>query len=154
MVGGFSRGIKVAKLALENSMEDFQISVERTGEAAKWKEDIISSWMEKGREVCRDVLREAMEAIHKDKEREGEEVRVRLMETSCKELISLGDRVEKQAAAETEPEPLIELGEEIEYRRENVANIAKLLTGDIHEEFKERAQRALDKSAKVTKEGR
>ncbi len=52
MVGGFSRGIKVAKLALENSMEDFRVTVERIREAAKWKEDIISSWMEKGQEVC------------------------------------------------------------------------------------------------------
>ncbi len=41
---------------------------------------------------------------------EREEVRVRLMETNCDELISLADRVEKQAATETEPEPLIELG--------------------------------------------
>jgi hypothetical protein len=83
MIGGFSRGIKVAKLALENSMEDFQVTVERTGEAAKWKEDIISSWMEKGREVWGDVLGEAKEAIRKAEEREGEEVRVRLMETNC-----------------------------------------------------------------------
>jgi hypothetical protein len=76
------------------------------------------------------------------------------METNCDELISLADRVDKQTATETEPEPLIELREEIEYRRENVANIAKLLKGDIHEEFKERAQRPLDESAKVAKEGR
>jgi hypothetical protein len=34
MVGGFARGIKVAKLDLENSMENFRITVERTGEAA------------------------------------------------------------------------------------------------------------------------
>ncbi len=35
-----------------------------------------------------------------------------------------------------------------------MANIAKLLKGDIHEEFKERAQRALNESAKAAKEGR
>ncbi len=70
------------------------------------------------------------------------------------ELVSLADRVEKQAITETEPKPLIELGEEIEYRRENVSNLAKLLKGNIREEFKERAQRALDKSAKDAKEGR
>jgi hypothetical protein len=49
------------------------------------------------------------------------------METNCDELADLADRVEKQAINETEPEPLIELGEEIEYRRENVANLAKML---------------------------
>jgi hypothetical protein len=36
---------------------------------------------------------------------------------------------------------------EIEYRRDNVANLARLLKGNIHEELKERAQRALDESA-------
>jgi hypothetical protein len=48
MVGGFSRGIRVAKLALENCMEDFGVTVERTGTAAKWKEDVINDWLEKG----------------------------------------------------------------------------------------------------------
>ncbi len=93
-----------------------------------------------------------MEAICRAEEREGEELRVRLMETNCDELISLADRVEKQAAVETEPGLLIELGEEIVYRRENVANIAKLLKGNIHEEFKERAQRFLNESVKAAKE--
>ncbi len=32
MVGGFSRGIKMAKIALENAMEDFWTTVVRTGE--------------------------------------------------------------------------------------------------------------------------
>ncbi len=35
-----------------------------------------------------------------------------------------------------------------------MATIAKLLRGDVHEEFKERAQRALDESVKAAKEGR
>jgi hypothetical protein len=39
--------------------------------------------MEKGREVWGDVLGEAKKAIRKAEEREGEEVRVRLMETNC-----------------------------------------------------------------------
>jgi hypothetical protein len=59
MVGEFSRGIKVAQLALENSMEDFRVTVERTGEAARWNEDIINEWLEKGRAVCGDVVKEA-----------------------------------------------------------------------------------------------
>jgi hypothetical protein len=146
MVGGFSRGIKVAKMALENAMEDFQTTVKRTGEVARWKQDVIDNWLKKGQQVCGDMLAEAVEA-NEAEEREGEEVRVRLMETNCDELADLADRVEKQAIVETEPEPLIELGEEIEYRRE------KMLKGNIHEEFKERAQRALNESAKMAKEG-
>jgi hypothetical protein len=86
-----------------------------------------------------DVLKEATEAKCRAEEKEGEEVRVWLMETNCDELISLADKVEKQAVVETEQGPLIELGEEITYRRDNVVNIAKLLKGNIHEEFKERA---------------
>ncbi len=80
-------------------------------------------------------------------------MRVRLMETNCDQLISLADRVEKQAAVETEP-PLIELGKEIEYRRDNVTNVAKLLKGNIYEEFKKRAWMSLDESVKAAKEGR
>jgi hypothetical protein len=35
MVGGFSRGLKMAKMALENAQEDFRTTVLRTGEAAR-----------------------------------------------------------------------------------------------------------------------
>jgi hypothetical protein len=38
MVGGFSKGIKVAKIALENTLEDFKVTVARTGEAARRKQ--------------------------------------------------------------------------------------------------------------------
>ncbi len=83
--------------------------MERTGTAAKWKEGIINDWLEKGREVWGDVLKEPMEAICRAEDREGEEVRVWLMEINSDELISLANRVEKQAAVETEPGLLIEL---------------------------------------------
>ncbi len=69
------------------------------------------------------------------------EIRVWLMESNCDKLVDLADKVEKQAVSETEPEPLIELSEEIEYRRENVANLAKMLKENAPEEFKERSQR-------------
>ncbi len=42
---------------------------------------------------------------------------------------------------------------EIEYRRDNVASLARLLKGNIHEELKERAQRALDESVEAAKVG-
>ncbi len=79
-------------------MEDFRVTVERTGEAARWSEDVENEWLEKGQAVCGDVLKEATEAIRRAEEREGEEVRVRLMETNRDKLIDLADKVEKQAA--------------------------------------------------------
>ncbi len=72
-----------------------------------------------------------MEAICEAEEREGAEPRIRLMESHCEELDDLANKVEKQAVSETELEPLIELGEEIEYRRENVVNLAQMLKEDM-----------------------
>ncbi len=56
--------------------------------------------------------------------REGSEAKVWLMESQCEELESLADQVEKQAATKTETEPVIELEEELEYKRGNVASLA------------------------------
>ncbi len=131
IVGGFSKGIKVAKIALENSQEDFKTTVTRTGEAARWKQGVADSWFEKGKEVCGMLLEEAVEAIREAEEREGAETRIRLMESHCEELQDLADKVEKQAASETEPEPLIELREEIEYKRDNVVNLGLMLKGNM-----------------------
>jgi hypothetical protein len=58
MVGGFSKGIKVARIALE----DFKITVTRTGEAARWKHGVADDWFEKGKEVCGNLLEEVMGA--------------------------------------------------------------------------------------------
>jgi hypothetical protein len=153
MVGGFSRGMKMAKIALENALEDFQTTVVRTREATRWKQDVADNRLEKGQQVCGDMLAKAVEAICKAEERNGEETRVRLMESNCDKLVDLAEREDKQAVSEAEPEPLIELGEEIEHRRENMVNLAKMLKENVLEEFKERAQRALHESAKVAKEG-
>jgi hypothetical protein len=48
-VGGFSKGIKVAKMALENAQEDFQTTVKRMGEAAKWKQGFMTAGSRKAR---------------------------------------------------------------------------------------------------------
>ncbi len=99
------------------------------------------------------MLEKSVEAIREAEEREGAKTRVRLMESHCEELEDLADKVKKQAVRETEPEPMIELGEEIEYRRDNMVNLAQMLKQDIPNEFKEPAQRALQESAKMAKEG-
>jgi hypothetical protein len=149
IVGGFSKGIKVAKIALENAQEDFKTTVTRTGEAARWKHGVANSWLEKGKEICGTLLEEAVEAF-REAEREGAKTRIRLMESNCEELEDLADKVKKQAVSETEPEPLIELGEEIEYKRDNVVNLAQMLKENMPNEFKERA---LQDSAKMAKDG-
>jgi hypothetical protein len=76
------------------------------------------------------------------------------MESQCEELESLADQVEKQAVTETEPEPLIELEEEMEYKKDNVVSLAQVLKETIPAEFKERAQQAIRDSAKIAEEGK
>jgi hypothetical protein len=144
----------VAKIALENAMGDFKVTIARTGEACKWRHGVADEWQAKGEEVCGNLLEEAGRALKEAKEREGAEAKVRLMESQCEELESLADQVEKQAATETEPEPLIELAEEMEYKKGNVASLAQALKETIPAEFKERAKQAIRDSAKIAEEGR
>ncbi len=70
----------------------------------------------KGKEICRTLLEESIGALQEAEVREGAKAKVWLMESQCEELESLADQVEKQAATETETEPLIELEEELEYK--------------------------------------
>jgi hypothetical protein len=63
-------------------MEDFWVTVERMREAAKWMEDVVNEWLDKGQAVFGDLLKKATEAIRTAGEREGKEVRVRLMEAN------------------------------------------------------------------------
>ncbi len=76
------------------------------------------------------------------------------MESHCEELESLANQVEKQAVSETEPEPLIKLKEEMEYKKDNVVSLAQALKETIPVEFKERAQQAVLDSAKIAREGK
>jgi hypothetical protein len=71
MVGGFSKGIKVAKIALENALVDYKVTVARTGEAARWKHGVADEWYEKGKEVCGSLLEESVGAIVKQKRERG-----------------------------------------------------------------------------------
>jgi hypothetical protein len=92
--------------------------------------------------------------MRKAEEREGAETKIRLMESHCEELESLADQVEKQAVSETESELLIELEEEMEYKKDNVVSLAQARKETIPVEFKERAQRAVQDSAKIAREGK
>ncbi len=133
----------MARIALEKAIGDFKVTVARTGEACKWRQAVADEWYIKGEEVCGNLLEEASRALREAEEKEGAETRVRLMESQCEELESLADQMEKQAATETEPEPLVELAEEMEYKKGNVASLAQALKETIPAEFKERAQQAI-----------
>jgi hypothetical protein len=71
IAGGFSKGIKVARIALENAIGDFKVTVGRTGEACKWRQGVADEWYIKGEEVCRNLLEEASGALREAEEREG-----------------------------------------------------------------------------------
>ncbi len=144
----------MAKIALENALEDFTITIARTGEAARWKQGVANEWYKIGTEVCGTLLEESTRALQEAEVREGAEAKVRLMESQCEELQSLADQVEKQATTEMEAEPLIELEEELEYKRGNVASLAQTLKEAIPVEFKERAQQAVQDSTKIAEEGK
>jgi light-regulated signal transduction histidine kinase (bacteriophytochrome) len=113
---------------------------------------VLNEWREKGRAVCGGVLEEAKVALEKVEAREAEEVRVRLIETTLDELVVLASKVVGRTK-DKERDMLIELGEEIEYKRNNVASLARMLKGNIQEELGERAQRALDESVKTAQTG-
>jgi hypothetical protein len=69
-VGGFSKGIKVAKIAVENAKVDFKVSIARTAEACKWRRSVAEEWYAKGEEVCGNLLEDAEKALGEAEERE------------------------------------------------------------------------------------
>jgi hypothetical protein len=150
MIRAFTRGIKISKLDLESSIEDFWVTSERTRMAAKWDETIINEWIQKGWTLCGGIIQEATAALERAEAREAEEVGVWLMETTRDKLIDLASKVESQTE-EAELGLLIKLGEEIEYRRDNVASNPRILKGNLHEELGERAQIAFDESVDAAK---
>jgi hypothetical protein len=62
-VGGFSKGIKVAQIAVENAMEDFRVTIARTADGCKWKHGVAEEWYIRGKEVCGDLLEETEQAL-------------------------------------------------------------------------------------------
>jgi predicted HicB family RNase H-like nuclease len=110
-VGGYSKEIKVAKIAMENAIGDFEATVARTKEACRWKHGVAEEWHAKKEEVCGNLLEEAAEALKEAEAREAAEAKVRIMEDQCEELVNLAEQAGKQTVTETEPEHFIELEE-------------------------------------------
>jgi predicted HicB family RNase H-like nuclease len=116
--GGYSRGIKVAKIAMENAIGDFKATVARVREACKWKQGTAEDWYAKGVDVCGDLLEEATEALKEAEAREAAEAKLRIMEDQCEELVNLAEQAGKQIIAKAEAEQLTELEKEMEQRKD------------------------------------
>jgi hypothetical protein len=152
--GGYSKGIKVAKIAMENVTLDFKATIARVKEACRWKQGTAEDWYAKGEDVCRDLLEKAAEALKEAEAREAAEAKVRIMEDQCEELENLAQQARKQIIAEAEPEQLNEMEDEMEQRRDTVEGLGRSLKETIPAELKERAQQAVQDSIKIMEEGK
>jgi hypothetical protein len=154
IVGGFSEGIKVARIAMENALGDFKATIAKTQEASRWKRGVAEEWQAKMEDIYRNVMEEAAEALKEAKAREEVEAKVRIMEDQCEELASLTEQAGKQIPAEAETENLIELEEEMEQRKDTVEDLCRSLKGTIPAKFKKRAEQAIQDSIKMVEEGK
>jgi hypothetical protein len=48
MEGGYSIGIKAAKIAKENAKSDFKTTIDRIAKARRWKKETIEDWLSRG----------------------------------------------------------------------------------------------------------
>jgi hypothetical protein len=149
-VGGYSKGIKVARIATENAIVDFKATIARIQEASRWKCGVAENWYAKREEVCVNLVEEEAEAL-KEAEREAAEAKVRIMEDQCDELANLAEQAGKQIPAEAETEHLIELEEEMEQRKDTVEDLGRSLKETVPAELKERVEQAIQDSIKMWK---
>jgi hypothetical protein len=127
MEGGYSIGIKTAKIATENAKSDFKATIDRIAEASRWKRGTIEDWLSRGELVCADLMEKAEEVMKKAEAREEAEARIRIMESQCEMLAELAEQARKQVPAEAEAELLIDLEEEIGQRKEMVGDLGRAL---------------------------
>jgi hypothetical protein len=120
MEGGYSMGIKTARIATENAKADLKATIDRIAEASRWKRGVTEDWHSRGEVICAGLMEEAEEELKKAEAREEAEARLRIMESQCEEFAELAEQAGKQVPAEAETELLIELEEEIGQRKETV----------------------------------
>jgi hypothetical protein len=70
MEGGYSIGIKTAKIATENAKSDFKATIDRIAVASRWKKATIEDWTSRGEMVCGDLMKRAEEVMKKAEARE------------------------------------------------------------------------------------
>jgi hypothetical protein len=91
--GRYSKGIRVAKKAMENARLDFKATMDRIAEASKWKKETIEDWVSRGELVCAKLMEEAEEVLKEAEAREEAEAKIRIMEGQCEELAGLACRL-------------------------------------------------------------
>ncbi len=146
MEGGYSIGIKAAKIATENAKSDFKTTIDRIAEASRWKKETVEDWLSRGELACAGLMKEAEEVLKKAETREEAEARIRIMESQCEELAELAKQAGKQIPAEAEAELLMDLEEEIGQRKETVGDLGRELKGTVPEELKGRVEEAIQES--------
>ncbi len=92
MEGGYSIGIKTAKIATENAKADFKATIDRIAVASRWKQATIEDWTSRGELVCGDLMKRAEEVMKKAEAREEAETRIRIMESQCEMLAELAEQ--------------------------------------------------------------
>jgi hypothetical protein len=152
--GQYSKGIKAAIKAMENSKLDLKTTIDRVAEASKWKEGTIGNWTNKGELACANLIEKVEEVLKEAEMREEAEAKVRIMEGQCEELADLAAQAGKQVPAEAEVEVLEELEEEIDRRKEMVGDLGRALRETIPEELKDRMEEAMKESVVIATKGR
>jgi hypothetical protein len=153
-VRGYSRGIKVARIATENAIVDFKATTARIQEANRLKCGVAENWYAKGEEVCGNLVEEVAEALKAAEAREEAEAKVRNMEDQCDKLANLTEQAGKQIPAKAETEHLIELEEEMEQRKDTVEDLGRALKETVPAELKERVEQAVQGSIKMVEKGK
>ncbi len=154
MEGGYSKGIKTAKIATENAKADFKTTINWIAEASRWKRGVIEDWLSRGAVICAGLMEEAEEVLKKAKAREEAEARLRIMESQCEELAELAEQAGKKIPAEAEAELLVDLEEEIGQRKETVGDLGHVLKETAPAELKDRVEQAIQDSVMMAQRGR
>ncbi len=154
MEGGYSMGIKTARIATENAKADFKATIDRIAEASRWKRGVTEDWHSRGEVICTGLMEEAEEVLKKAVAREEAEARLQIMESQCEELAELAEQAGKQVPAEAETELLTDLEEEIGQRKETVGDLGRVLKETAPAELKDRVEQAIQDSVMMAQKGR
>jgi hypothetical protein len=154
MEGGYSKGIKTARIATESAIADFKATITRIEEASRWKRGVAEDWYSRGEVICEGLMEEAEEVLKKAEPREEAEARLRIMEDQCEELAWLAEQAGKQVPAEAETELLTDLEEEIGQRKETVEDLGRVLKKTAPAELKGRVEQAIQDSVMMAQKGK
>jgi hypothetical protein len=154
MEGGYSMGIKTARIATENAMADFKATIARIEEASRWKRGVAEDWYSRGEVICGGLREEAEEVLKNAEAREEAQARIRIMEDQCEELAGLAEQAGKQIPAEAEAELLTDLEEEIGQRKETVEDLGRVLKETVPAELKDCVEQAIQDSVMMAEKGK